>query len=99
MKARSSDILRLWPSPISIDDHNLSLRDTNGNTVFTIYGLTSDQLAAFSLVIAEALGRAPDLTRVHLRQAYELLGQLLKEAHPEEPPMNMEHGDASCRPV
>jgi len=79
INANQGDTLELWPSPIQDGRHNLNLTDSTGNTVITIYGLTSEQLAAFSLAIAETFGRAPDLTRTHLEQVHRLLGRLLSE--------------------
>ncbi len=79
VNANQGDTFELWASPIHYGEQNLNLCDSAGNKVITIYGITSEQLAAFSLTIAETLGRAPDLTRVHLKKAYELLGRLVSE--------------------
>jgi hypothetical protein len=87
INAHRDDRLDLWPSQLDGDRHNLNINDREGTTVLTIYNLTQDKLAAFSLQIAAALGHAPDVTRFHLKQAHEIIGRLLGEVvRPHLPP-------------
>ena len=83
IKVHKGDRLYLWDPPFG-EKQNLTIQANTGNNVFTVYGITNDQLASLYLEIAMALGKPPEPTVHHLRQIHDTVGRLIQAAEPIE---------------
>jgi len=80
ISAFQADQLHLRDSPYKPERQNLTLQDSNGNDVLTVYGLTNNQLADLYLDIATVLGKPPEPTLHHLKQIHKAIGKLVNAA-------------------
>lgn len=88
INAHQADHLYFWESSFHGSDaserQNITLQDHGGNDVLTIFALTNKQLAELYLDIARVLGKPPEPTLQHLRQIYEMIGNLLNAVKSNE---------------
>ncbi len=77
INARSADQFSLWESPFDAERQNLTIQDSDGTKVITIYGITKDQLVTLAREIQLTLGTPPEPTIHQLRVIHDALGKLI----------------------
>jgi hypothetical protein len=77
-----NDTVDFWQHEMMPDRLNVNFVKGDGERVFTLMGLTTDQMAELYTRMGEILGKCPNMAMRHCRQLYEKL----KQFFPEEPP-------------
>ena len=78
INAWSADRFSLWESPFDVNKQNLTIEDPSG--LYTIYGITKDQLAFLAREIQMTLGTPHEPTIHQLRAIHDALGKLIPTA-------------------